>query len=314
MKLFVPKFFLFTSLFIINACGGGSSSGSGEIMTNTAPYFINNIGEIEVNELQTGVATIEANDLDGDLLQYSLSGNDPSYFAISNQGVITFNQAPDYNVKNEFSIVIDVTDNIVSISQSLTVYLLRVCNEDFLGFKVCFEDENLTAEYNRDRDYPTWEDWDSDCQNNRHEVLISEHIDDDQNHPLVLSSDGCYVDSGKWFDPYDNIYYFNSSEVQIDHVVALFESHKSGAWNFPAKRKLRFANNIDFDDLLIAVGGSSNSKKGSYDPASWMPSNISYACDYLNKWLNIKSEFRLSVDEDERASIEELYDIYSCSN
>jgi hypothetical protein len=179
---------------------------------------------------------------------------------------------------------------------------------------VCFEDENLTAEYNRDRDYPTWEDWDSDCQNNRHEVLISEHIDDDQNHPLVLSSDGCYVDSGKWFDPYDNIYYFNSSEVQIDHVVALFESHKSGAWNFPAKRKLRFANNIDFDDLLIAVGGSSNSKKGSYDPASWMPSNISYACDYLNKWLNIKSEFRLSVDEDEKASIEELYDMYGCSN
>ena len=314
MKLFVLKFFLFTSLFIINACGGGSSSDSSAIITNTAPYFINNIGEVEIDELQTGVATIEANDLDGDLLQYSLSGNDPSYFAISNQGVITFNQAPDYNVKNEFSIVIDVTDNIVSISQSLTVYLLRVCNEDFLGFKVCFEDENLTAEYNRDRDYPTWEDWDNDCQNNRHEVLISEHIDDDQNHPLVLSSDGCYVDSGKWFDPYDNIYYFNSSEVQIDHVVALFESHKSGAWNFPAKRKLRFANNIDFDDLLIAVGGSSNSKKGSYDPASWMPSNISYACDYLNKWLNIKSEFRLSVDENERVSIEELYDIYSCSN
>ena len=314
MKLFVPKFFLFTSLFVISACGGGSSSSSIEIMTNTAPYFINNIGEVEIDELQTGVATIEANDLDGDLLQYSLSGNDPSYFAISNQGVITFNQAPDYSVKNEFSIVINVTDNIASISQSLTVYLLRFCNEDLLGFKVCFEDENLTAEYNRDRDYPTWEDWDSDCQNNRHEVLISEHIDDDQNHPLVLSSDGCYVDSGKWFDPYDNIYYFNSSEVQIDHVVALFESHKSGAWNFPAKRKLRFANNIDFDDLLIAVGGSSNSKKGSYDPASWMPSNISYACDYLNKWLNIKSEFRLSIDEDERASIEELYDIYSCSN
>ncbi len=314
MKLFVPKFFLFTSLFIINACGGGSSSDSGAIMTNTAPYFINNIGEVEINELQTGVATIEANDLDGDLLQYSLSGNDPSYFAISNQGVITFNQAPDYNVKNEFSIVIDVTDNVVSISQSLTVYLLRVCNEDLLGFKVCFEDENLAAEYNRDRDYPTWEDWDNDCQNNRHEVLISEHIDDDQNHPLVLSSNGCYVDSGKWFDPYDSIYYFNSSEVQIDHVVALFEAHKSGAWSFPDKRKLRFANNIDFDDLLIAVGGSSNSKKGSSDPASWMPSNISYACDYLNKWLNIKSEFRLSVDEDERASIAELYEAYSCSN
>ena len=197
-------------------------------------------------------------------------------------------------------------------SQQLKIYLLRVCDELFLGYEVCLEEENLTITYDRQTDYPTWQDWDGDCQNNRHEVLINEHIDDDQNHPLVLSSDNCYVNSGKWYDPYDNIYFYNSSEVQIDHVVALYEAHKSGAWYFPAARKLKFANNIDFDDLLIAVGGSSNSKKSSFDPASWMPSNIDYSCEYLRKWLNIKAEFRLSIDEDEKIAIESLYNTNNC--
>jgi len=282
--------------------------------TNNAPFFTNTTSEIEIDELQAEVATISADDLDGDVLRYTLSGNDPSYFSISSAGAITFNEPPSYKVKNEFSITIEVTDNIESVSQPLKIYLLKICSELLLGFEVCLEEENLAITYDRQADYPTWGDWDGDCQNNRHEVLIDEHIDDDVNHPLVLSSDTCYVNSGKWFDPYDNVYYFNSSEVQIDHVVALYEAHKSGAWSFPASRKLKFANDIDFDDLLIAVGGSSNSRKGSFDPAGWMPSNINYSCDYLRKWLNIKSEFRLSIDSLEKESIESFYDEYSCSD
>ena len=317
MKYFALRsiFPLVVAIFFIFSCGGGGG-GSDPIPLNpnTSPFFENNIGEVEVDEMQLSVVTISANDNDGDILQYSLSGNDPSYFSITNQGVISFNQPPSYFDKNEFSIVINVTDNIVSISQSLKVFLLRVCTDGFLGKTVCFEEENTSIEYDRSNDYPTWQDWDGDCQNNRHEVLQSEHIDDDSNHPLTFSSDGCFVSSGKWFDPYDNLYYFSSSEVQIDHVVALFEAHKSGAWSFPAARKLRFANNIDFDDLLIAVGGSSNASKGSSDPSDWMPENTSYHCEYLDKWLNIKSEFRLSIDADEKTSIENLYQENSCQN
>ncbi len=235
-------FSLIVAITFINSCGGGGG-GTDPIpqISNTSPFFVNNIGEIEVDEMQLSVATISASDNDGDILQYSLSGNDPSYFSITNEGVITFNQPPSYFDKNEFSILINVSDNIVSITQTLTVFLLRVCSDSFLGKTVCFEEENTTVEYDRSNDYPTWQDWDGDCQNNRHEVLESEHIDDDSNHPLVFSSDGCFVNSGKWFDPYDNLYYFSSSEVQIDHVVALFEAHKSGAWSFPASRKLKFA-------------------------------------------------------------------------
>ena len=307
---------VFTLIVLITfmySCGSGGGGNDPMPQTpNTAPFFVNNIGEVEVDEMQLSVVTISANDVDGDILQYSLSGNDPSYFSITNAGEITFNQLPNYFDKTEFSILINVTDNIASISQTLTVFLLRVCSDSFLGKTVCLEEENTSVEYDRSNDYPTWQDWDGDCQNNRHEVLESEHIDDDSNHPLVFSSDGCFVNSGKWFDPYDNLYYFSSSEVQIDHVVALFEAHKSGAWSFPASRKLKFANNIFFDDLLIAVGGSSNASKGSSDPSDWMPDNSSYYCEYLDKWLNVKSEFRLGIDSDEKDAIENYYQENSC--
>ena len=306
---------LIVLITFINSCGsGGGGNDPIPATSNTAPFFVNAIGEVEVDEMQLSVVTVSANDDDEDILQYSLSGNDPSYFSITNEGEITFNQLPNYFEKNEFSILINVTDNIASISQTLTVFLLRVCSDSFLGKTVCFEEENTNVEYDRSNDYPTWQDWDGDCQNNRHEVLESEHIDDDSNHPLVFSSDGCFVNSGKWFDPYDNLYYFSSSEVQIDHVVALFEAHKSGAWSFPASRKQKFANNIFFDDLLIAVGGSSNASKGSSDPSDWMPDNSSYYCEYLDKWLNIKSEFRLGIDSDEKEAIENYYQENSCQD
>ena len=317
MKLFALKQLfavILSSSFLLSCGGGGGGSDITPPDPNTAPFFLDNIEEVEVDEFQISVVTISASDNDGDLLQYSLSGNDPSYFSITNQGVITFKQPQNYFDKNEFSISVNVTDNIVSTTQPLSVFLLRLCSDSFLGKIVCFEEENISVEYDRQNDYPTWQDWDGDCQNNRHEVLESEHIDDDSNHPLIFSSDGCFVNSGKWLDPYDNLYYFSSSEVQIDHVVALFEAHKSGAWSFPAERKLKFANNIDLDDLLIAVGGSSNASKGSSDPSDWMPSNSSFNCEYLNKWLDIKSVFRLGIDSDEREAILKLYQENNCQN
>ena len=131
-------FSLIVAITFVYSCGGGGG-GTDPIpqISNTSPFFINNISEVEVDEMQLSVATISASDNDGDLLQYSLSGNDPSYFSITNQGVITFNQSPNYFDKNEFSILINVTDNVASISQTLTVFLLRVCTDSFLGKTVC---------------------------------------------------------------------------------------------------------------------------------------------------------------------------------
>ncbi len=68
-------FSLIVAITFINSCGGGVG-GTDPIsqISNTSPFFVNNIGEIEVDEMQLSVATISASDNDGDILQYSLSG------------------------------------------------------------------------------------------------------------------------------------------------------------------------------------------------------------------------------------------------
>ena len=72
---------------------------------------------------------------------------------------------------------------------------------------------------------------------------MAQHIDDESSYPLVMRDDGCAVISGKWLDPYDNKYYYSASDVQIDHVVALYESHISGSGNFTSSEQ-------DFTQIL----------------------------------------------------------------
>ena len=142
---------------------------------------------------------------------YFVTGEDSSSFEISSSGALAFVNTPSYNSKKEYSLTVNVSDGLSSDSLILSVYVDRLCTDTLIGFNVCLEGESDGGvSYNRDNDYDTWKDWDNDCQSNRHEVLESEHIDDDSNHPIVFSSDGCFVNSGKWFDPYDNLYYFSS--------------------------------------------------------------------------------------------------------
>ena len=65
-----------------------------------APVISNLATTITVEENQTAVGTVTANDAEDDTLTYSLSGTDASALSInSSSGVITFNTAPDYETK-----------------------------------------------------------------------------------------------------------------------------------------------------------------------------------------------------------------------
>ena len=122
-----------------------------------------------------------------------------------------------------------------------------------------------------------------------------------------MSPSGCFVETGRWLDPYDDIYYYNASDVQIDHVVTLYESWISGLGNLDAALQRRFANTGSLEEGVLpetshnflVVGASSNREKGSSDPTEWMPRNEDYHCTYLKKWVLIKSQNRLLFDESE---------------
>ena len=68
-------------------------------------------------------------------------------------------------------------------------------------------------------------------------------------------------------------------------------------------RKTIYANTLNVPEQLIAVGGSSNSAKGSSDPSDWMPDNTSYHCTYLRDWVKIKSIYRLGINSSEEDAI-----------
>ena len=110
-------------------------------------------------ENQTAVGSVTAADADGDTLSYSLSGTDASSLSISSSGVITFNSAPNYEVKNSYSINTSVSDGTNSVTQNITVNVVDVSEATVSGTA-------YTSRYTvLDTDIPNT-DWFSSVSNN----------------------------------------------------------------------------------------------------------------------------------------------------
>ncbi len=168
---------------------------------------------------------------------------------------------------------------------------------DFVGIPILEIKEidlNEIPRYNRE-EWNSWIDEDEDCQNTRHEVLQLESF-----VSVLFSSDNtCYVQSGKWFDPYNGEYIYFASDLDIDHFVPLYNVHISGGWQWSEEKKTDFANNITDPDILIAVKNSSNREKSASSPDEWKPTNEFYWCEYAYDWIRIKHEWNLSVTNSE---------------
>tara|TARA_B100000212_G_scaffold85352_1_gene62121 strand:+ start:189 stop:4841 length:4653 start_codon:yes stop_codon:yes gene_type:complete len=93
-------------------------------LQNTAP-IINNATTESVNENQTSATAISVTDNDfNESLFFSLGGTDSSFFNLSNSGVITFKSAPNYELKNQYSLTLSVNDGEAIVSQGLIINIL----------------------------------------------------------------------------------------------------------------------------------------------------------------------------------------------
>lgn len=156
-----------------------------------------------------------------------------------------------------------------------------------------------------DRDFfQHWIDADSDGCNTRREVLINESTSEPQ------IGERCAV-FGSWVSLYDNRRVSDPGELDIDHMVPLAEAWRSGAYQWSSETRKRFANDLGFSGSLIAVTASSNRSKSDRDPASWLPSNSSYLCQYTFDWLAVKYRWSLTIDTDEALALAEL--VPNCS-
>jgi hypothetical protein len=121
----------------------------------------------------------------------------------------------------------------------------------------------------------------------------------------VQINENCSITAGTWLDPYTGQTVTDSSEVDIDHVVALANAWRSGASSAAWSTADREAYANDPEVLLSADAGA-NRTKGDKGPEAWKPPNRDYWCEYARRWIWIKSDWDLSINTNEKTALNEM--------
>ena len=113
---------------------------------NDAPS-IDIASTIEVKENETDVATVNISDVDEDNLTLTIGGTDADSFNLSTENVLTFKEAPDYETKTSYSIVLSLTDGTETVTKEITISIIDVNDAApiFTSEKIFNAAENQTS-------------------------------------------------------------------------------------------------------------------------------------------------------------------------
>jgi hypothetical protein len=106
----------------------------------------------------------------------------------------------------------------------------------------------------------------------------------------------CKVVAGHFTDPYKGVemdYATEGSQIQIDHLIPLAAAWDLGAAGWTQAERDRFANDTRYE--LLAVNGGANSSKGDSTPASWLPPNKPFRCEYVVRYLEAAAAYDLPL-------------------
>ena len=108
----------------------GDKTSSADVMVtieavNDAPS-IDIPSTIEVEEGQTAVITVSVSDVDEDELTLTLGGTDADSFNLSDESVLTFKEAPDYETKTSYSITLTLTDGTETVTKDVTIIITDI--------------------------------------------------------------------------------------------------------------------------------------------------------------------------------------------
>ncbi|MFS0730067.1 HNH endonuclease family protein [Curtobacterium sp. 1P10AnD] len=159
--------------------------------------------------------------------------------------------------------------------------------------------------YDRTADFGTaWLDVDRNGCDTRDDVLAR-----DLTH--VVRQGPCRVLTGTLVSPYTGgtISFTRgqttSTEVQIDHVVALENAWRTGAQELSQTAREALAND---PENLFAVDQHSNAQKRSGDAATWLPAAKGFRCTYVGHQVAVKAKYHLWVTPAERDAMVRVLD------
>ncbi|MDA8541957.1 Ig-like domain-containing protein [Gammaproteobacteria bacterium] len=115
----------------------GDKTSSAEVTITIEPVnddpSIDIASTIQVEENQTAVTSVLVSDVDEDELTLTLGGTDAESFNLSDENVLTFKEAPDYEAKSSYVITLSLTDGTETVTKDVTINVINV-NEGFPVF------------------------------------------------------------------------------------------------------------------------------------------------------------------------------------
>ncbi len=148
-----------------------------------------------------------------------------------------------------------------------SIILILLATSSFASHAECLKD------YDREL-FPHWLDIDNDGLDARKQAI-----------KLQMVNESLY------YDPYTGTNYDPKANVpDVDHLVPLKLAWQRGANCWTTEKRQAFAN----DPLnLVAVHLSANRQKSAKSIYDWMPSNLSYCSDYLERLKLIVEKYEL---------------------
>ncbi|WP_205326472.1 HNH endonuclease family protein [Glycomyces sp. YM15] len=187
-------------------------------------------------------------------------------------------------VSNEFTDTAPFTVTVDPAELRASIEALEVAEERDSGY-----DRSL---------FPHWKDDDGNGCDARDDVLVKQ----DRTGALTEADcDGAMT--GEWVSMYDAETVTASGDIDIDHFVPLKEAWGSGAVDWTTEDRQAYANWQENNWHLVAVTASSNRSKSDQDPAEWMPEDETVWCAYIWAWVEVKTEWHLSVDQAEQTAL-----------
>ena len=150
--------------------------------------------------------------------------------------------------------------------------------------------------YDRERYFGTWIDADGDCLNTRHELLA-------EISTAPARQTGCRITRGRWNDPYTGEIFFDSSALDIDHLVPLKWAWDRGAHRWDDALRRSFAND---KRNLFATRLDVNRAKGALGALDWLPPNQQFHCEYVARFRRITLLYPIDVPASEADQLRAL--------
>jgi len=118
-----PDYEIKTSYTATITASDGANSTTQDItvsitnVNDVAPEFTSE-ATFSAAENQTAIGTVTATDAEGDPVTFTISGTE---LAITSEGVLTFVEAPDYEIKNSYSATVTASDGVNTTNQIITI-------------------------------------------------------------------------------------------------------------------------------------------------------------------------------------------------